>query len=133
MDDTPCWGQQLAGLPVVDAPCRSGVVDWDIVGRDQLLFLGDLAMPGARPGLISSGVAADFAVSPGRNCGVARSVVDAGIHPGRAGGLIRTSDSRVATSATVRSSQGRPWAPTAPSLIVTVAVKPETSGTPGGT
>ena len=51
MDDTPSWGQQLAGLPVVDTPCRSGVVDWDIVGRDQLLFLRDAFALGVSPGL----------------------------------------------------------------------------------
>ena len=101
--------------------------------RPQRPFLGDVFMLGASPGLISSGVALDFAASAGRDSGVACSVVIAGMHPGLAGGLIRTSDSRVATSAMARSSQDRPWAPTASSLIVTVAVKPETSGTPGGT
>ena len=104
-----------------------------IAGHDQLLFLGDAFMLGASPGLISSGVAPDFDVSAGRDSGVARSVVIAGMHPGRAGRLVRTSDSRVPTSAMARSSHDRPRAPAASSLIVTVAVKPETSGTPGGT
>jgi hypothetical protein len=104
-----------------------------IVGRNQLLFLGGAFTLGASPGLISSGVAADFAVSAGRTSGVARSLVVAGMHPGRAGGPVRTSDSRVPTSAKARSSHDRSWAPTACSLIVTVAVKPETSGTPAGT
>ena len=90
-------------------------------------------MPGASPGLISSGVAADFAVSPGRNSGVARSVVIAGIHPGRAGGPVRTSESRVLNFREGAVEPGSTWGPSASSLIVTVAVKPETSGTPGGT
>jgi hypothetical protein len=54
------------------------VVDTDIVGHDQLLFLGDAFMLGAGPGLICSGVARDFAVSTGRASGAARSVVVAG-------------------------------------------------------
>ena len=73
--------------------------------NDQILFLGDAFMLGASPGLICSGVASGFAVSTGRDSGVARSVVVAGMQPGRAGGLIRTSDSRVVTSAMARSSQ----------------------------
>jgi hypothetical protein len=84
----------------------AAVVDPDIVGHDQLLFLGDAFMLGASPGLICSGVAVDFVVSTGRDSGVACSVVIAGMHPGRAGGLIRTSDKRLSTAARARSTQG---------------------------
>src|SRR6516162_3781537 len=75
----------------------------DIVRHDQLLFLGDALMPGARPGLICSGVGTDFGSSTGSDAGVARSVVVAGMHPGRAGGPSSTSKSRVTISATARS------------------------------
>src|SRR6516165_4387935 len=103
------------------------------LGHDQLLFRGGAFMLGASPGLICSGVAPDFAVFTGRDSGVACSVVVAGMHPGLAGGLMRTSDKRVSVAAMARASQDWPSAPPISSLIVTVALKPETSGMPGGT
>jgi hypothetical protein len=41
-------------------------------------------MLGARPGLICSGVDADFSLATGKDSVIARSVVVAGMHPGRA-------------------------------------------------
>jgi hypothetical protein len=99
----------------------------------QLPALGEALMLGASPGLICSGVASGIAVSTVRDSGIVCSVVVAGMHPGLAGGPIRISESLVATAATARRGQDRWSPPAASSSIVTVAVRPETSGTPGGT
>src|SRR5438876_896424 len=104
-----------------------------IVGHDQLrLFLGDASRLGASPGLICSGLGAGFCLSTGMDSGFARSVVVAGMHPGRAGGPLSTSDNLASTAAIARSSQGR-RSMLVGSMTVTVAVIPETSGMPGGT
>src|SRR5260370_41436025 len=88
-------------------------------------------MLGARPGLICSGVEGDFSLATGKDSVLARSLVIAGMHPGRAGGPLRTSESRVSTAEIARPSQVPSFVPVA-FLIVTVAVMPETSGMPGG-
>src|SRR6516165_11004255 len=70
----------LPKSPALRPGCkRSGGGEPDIVRHDQLLFLGDALMPGARPGLICSGVGTDFSSSTGSDAGVARSVVVAGM------------------------------------------------------
>jgi hypothetical protein len=66
--------------------------------------LGDAPMLGARPGLSCSGVGASFSSYAGRDSVVARSVVVAGMHPGRAGGPLMTSESRVSTAEIARAS-----------------------------
>jgi hypothetical protein len=45
-------------------------------------FLGFASIPGARPGLICSGVRAGSSLGTGSDCVIARSVVVAGMHPG---------------------------------------------------
>ena len=73
--------------------------------RPVCALLGGAFMLGASPGLISSGDVPGFTVSAGRDSGVARSVVVAGMHPGLAGGLMRTSDNRVSIAAMARAGQ----------------------------
>src|SRR5271154_4721872 len=96
------------------------------------LFFGDPATLGARPGLSWSGAGADSSLSTGSDVGFARSVVVAGMQAGRAGGPSNTSETCALTAAIVRSSQASRLAPSA-TFAVTVAVMPETRGTPAGT
>ncbi len=67
----------------------------DQPNRNYQWFLGEASMLGARPGLSCSGEGAVFSAGNGRDLVVARSVVIAGMHPGRrVGGPFMTSESR---------------------------------------
>src|SRR5262245_55028439 len=66
---------------------------------------GEALMPGARPGLISSGVRLGCARVAGSDCVGPCSVVIAGMHPGRADGPLKTSERLLATAALKRPNR----------------------------
>src|SRR5215831_659379 len=83
-------GQPLIILPRIFLPADG------LMGRPT--SCGETFKPGAKPGLISSGVRLGCAWAAGSDCVGPRSVVIAGMHPGRPDGPLKTSERLVVTS-----------------------------------
>ena len=88
-------------------------------------------MPGAMPGLICSGDEAGLSVCTGIVSVAGCSPALAARQPGRDAEPYKSSENLAATSDRTRSNQFRRSVPST-GRIVTVAVMPETSGTPAG-
>jgi hypothetical protein len=89
-------------------------------------------MPGARPGLSSSGLRGAAGLGVGRTTVALLTLPIRGMQPGDGSGPPRTMSLRRSARLTKRWRQLRLCGASA-SRIVTVTVRPETSGTPGGT
>ena len=93
----------LGTLHLLDDAPRTLLLAGGLVGRP--MFCGVAFNPGIRPGLICSGIKVGCAWVAGSDCVCPRSVVIAGMHPGRADGPLKTSEKLLATAALKRPNR----------------------------